>query len=302
MDEEVLYRVNILSTNIAENKYKCRLIDIGYIDWFPMKNLYVCRDKFKTLPAQSIKIFLKNLRDYSDYSCTLEILRKNLLGKSFVGEILTSKQNYDCLIETVLYDTSGIIDVNVNSLIEDTICYSTPRPSLEIDLFNEVIISQINDNGNIFCWTRNNGMNHIQKLISQLLESKIKISKIEINSDDIKKLDLLYLVLSPHQNSWYRAIIKGAGSSPDEYEMFCVDYGLNLNINKKNMWRLDKYSVALSRYPYQAIQIQLFDVLVVTEAVVEKLKNLISPGMKTSVSSFGCYFLKEFVLFFFFFK
>lgn len=292
-DKEILYRVNIVSLDIDEKKYKCRLIDIGCIDWFPINNLYICRDKFKNLPAQAIKISLKNLKDFADYSCTLEILRNNLVGKSFVGEILTDKQNYNNLIETVLYDTTGKIDVNVNNLIEDTICYSTPKPTLESNLLNEVIISQINDNGNIFCWTRNNGLNHIQKLISNLLKSKNKVSINETNLYDLSKLDLLYLVLSPHQNSWYRAIIKGPGSSSDEYLMFCVDYGMNLNIKKKDMWRLDKYSVALSRYPYQAIEIQLFDVLVVTEDVVDKMKNLICPGMKTFVSNLDRYLYKN---------
>lgn len=289
MDDENAYRVKILSSNVDGNKFKCRLIDIGCIDWFPINNLFICEDTFKTLPAQSITICLKNLSDFNDYSSTLEILRKNLLGKSFVGEILTVKENYVCIIDTVLYDTSGVVDVNVNCLIEDIICCSTPKPSLDNDSMNEVIISQINDNGSIFCWIRNNGMLQIQKLIKNLFDSKRNKSLTNTSLYDSTKLNLVYLVLSPHQNSWYRAIIKGAGASSDEYLMFCVDYGMNLNINKKNMWRLDKYSVALSRYPYQAIEIQLFDVLVITEDVVEKMKNLLSPGMKSRVSILVCY-------------
>lgn len=102
--------------------------------------------------------------------------------------------------------------------------------------------------------------------------------------DSQEKLSLLYLILSPYQNSWYRAIIKDVGATSDEYSMFCVDYGMSLTVNKKNMWRLDQYGVALSRYPYQAIQIKLYEVPVPTEESIWKLKELISPGMKLSVS------------------
>lgn len=219
------------------------------------------------------------------------------MGKSFVAEILTEKQNFVNKIDVVLFDTSGIVDVNVNCLIEDSICLSTQKPTLNTERINEVIISHINDDGKIFCWNRNNGMKIIQKLIGNLLESKtIQILMNETKPFDLKKLNLIYLILSPHQSSWYRAIIKGAGTSPDEYLMFCVDYGMFLNIKKKEMIRLDEFSVALSRYPFQAIEIQLFEVLVFTEDVLEKLKNLIGPGMMTCVSSS---WTREFVLIFF---
>lgn len=161
LDKEYFYRVNIIFINGDDDQFQCRLIDIGCTDWFPQKNLFICPDRFKTLPAQSIQIRLKNLKDYNDYLCTQEILTKKLLGKVFVGEILTSKPSCDCLIDTVLYDTSGLIDINMNSCIEDSICYSNPKPSLN-DSMNEVIVSQVNDDGSIYCWVRKNGMVHIQ--------------------------------------------------------------------------------------------------------------------------------------------
>lgn len=294
-DEENVHRIRAEKIDFDQNRCLCYMIDAGCEEWQTMDKLYICEDKFANFPAQAITLSLYGLEDFNDNPYAERNLESNLLGKVLVAEILTSREEYekqessvdmDVTIKVVLYDTSGDEDKNLNPIILESICDDTHGPILERTSLTDITITHINKAGNVFCHVKNNSMQYLQKIINNLVDEtglKVKETHHALASTGTDQLNQLYLILDKIDKKWYRAYIKTAGAAPDEYLMFCVDHGLELNVHNDDMYRLDSMSVALNRFPYQGLKLILHGLTNISETTVSRLRGLLTPGAKAFV-------------------
>lgn len=295
-DEGIVHRIRAEKIDFDQNRCLCYMIDAGCEEWQTMDKLYICDDKFANFPAQAITLSLYGLEDFNENPYAERNLETNLLGKVLVGEILTSRDEYEkqensidmeVCIKVVLYDTSGDEDKNLNPIILESICDDTRGPQLERTSLTDVAITHINQLGNVFCHVKNNSMPYLQKIINNLVDEsglKVKETHHALATIGTDQTNQLYLILDKNDQKWYRAIkTTGSSSSPDKFLMFCVDFGFELTVHSDDMYRLDSMSVALNRFPYQALKLILHGLSNISDTTVSRLRGLLTPGVKAFV-------------------
>lgn len=93
-------------------------------------------------------------------------------------------------------------------------------------------------------------------------------------------------------NKWYRASLEAEESGPF-CRMLYVDRGLKTSVNVSNIYRLEMLSVALSRYPAQAIRLRMFDIPEITDYLLSRMRVLLKPGLTAMVSRIMKYYHKN---------
>lgn len=293
---ECYHRIRIEKIDLNENQAFCFYIDIGDQEWFSCNEIYECDKKFIDFPAQAICFSLFGLEDFAENPNAKQHVDEYLAGKSLIAEILTNELEYtkqmesndlDPKIQIILYDTSSDDDIQLNPLILEKICEKTVAPQLERLKLNSVIISYINDSGDIYCQLTNSksSLHYINKLIHQLTEggSTLDFNQYRYVQSDVQNpIQNLYLIYDNDNDKWYRAAILPTKSvqntktiATKTYEsMKCVDYGMIKCVAHENIYRLDLLSAALSKYPAQAILVRLNDVQNYNENIVARLRGL----------------------------
>lgn len=94
----------------------------------------------------------------------------------------------------------------------------------------------------------------------------------------------LYLVNDEKDNKWYRASLEAEQSGPF-CRMLYVDRGIQKLVNVQNIYQLEMLSVALSRYPAQAIRMRMFDIPEITDYLLSRMRVLLKTGLTAMVST-----------------
>lgn len=278
---ECYHRIKVVE--MGENQAHCICIDNGDFEWIPFDEIYVCNPEFLTVAPQAFKLSLFGLEDFeNDPNVSQQPLFEPLVYKSLVGEIMMEKSAWmskkSAPIKMIVYDTSTDEDVNLNQTLMNTILRSIPAPSLHHKDNNQVIITNIADDG-VYCQLVKSAT-YIQQLINNIPKNEVaKYRGWYVDKTDKKKI---YLVFDPKSKNWFRARLERLMDG-DAHQMYYVDHGCKTMVNTENIYRLDKLSMVLFFYPPQVIKFALFNVQL-TGDVKKRLLALLPSGRQALVS------------------
>lgn len=169
------YRVKAEGIDIESNYCVCFFIDIGEWERVALDEIYVCDAKYLELPGQSVCFTLDGLEDFGENPKAKSHLDNLISGKVCIGEILTQRKEYekdgasnfsDARIKMILYDTSSEEDINLNPVILKHICDDTPVPELNRKGVTTVIVTHVDDSGDVYCQIKDDAMVYIQVSIN----------------------------------------------------------------------------------------------------------------------------------------
>lgn len=286
------HRIRVIHTE--HDQAYCFCIDNGEFEWISIQEIFVCDNEFLKLAAQAFEISMFGLEDFEQNPDSRQILDQNISYKSLIGEIITTKaeheKNPEGSLKVILFDTSGEDDVNLNETIVHKILSSTPLPVLSLHQQNHVVVTHVGDY--IYCQIKQS-FSYIEQLIHNLMKSKFDKKEHQGLYNDKSDTKKLYLVFDPKRKKWYRARL--VAGRADTCKMNYVDFGLTDDVDKVNIYRLDKISIALSLYPAQSIKVCLAGVKM-TEDVRKQLRALL-PGNKEAFVSIQLFMNKNSVTF-----
>ncbi|XP_058064862.1 uncharacterized protein LOC131214511, partial [Anopheles bellator] len=282
------YRVRVDEINYENKQCQCFFIDIGEKEQMALDQLYQCDPKFLELPGQAKRFTLEGLEDFCDNPKAKLHLDALISGRVFIGEILTKREEYEEAeqasgigsgqLKLALYDTSSDHDVLLNPIVLKHICDDTPEPALNRKNVNAVTISYIDDQGDVYCQMVGT-MDYIQKLITNLTQSNALDGNRGLYETKAGDKQQLYLVQDETDGKWYRAELEAEESGPS-CRMLYVDVGCRRRTNVSNIYRLEMLSLALSRYPPQAIRMRMFGLDLSEPQVLARLRALLKPAMR----------------------
>ncbi|XP_058116816.1 tudor domain-containing protein 7A isoform X2 [Anopheles coustani] len=293
------YRVRVDEINYEANQCQCFFIDIGEREQLALDALYPCDPKYLQLPGQAKCFSLDGLEDFSENPKGKHHLQDLLAGRVFIAQVLTKREDYEaaeqsdgpdtCTLKLMLYDTSTQNDVLLNPIILTRICDDTPTPELNLKVVNYVTISYVDDQGDVYCQKAGN-MKYIQKLITNLTQSNAlegEYRGLYTSTSETLLHQRLYLVQDETDGKWYRAALDAKESGPN-CRMLYVDVGCRRRVNVANIYRLEMISLALNRYPAQAIRMRMFELPDCSEPqVLARLRAFLRPAMSAMAKVFG---------------
>lgn len=155
------HRVRVEELDKSKGTALCFFIDFGDTDWLPVDQLYICEANFLCLPAQAVPFSLYGLEDFEQNPFACKHLDELLPTKSVVGKIFTKEGEFNTAnlkscskIQVVIFDTSTQDDINLNHLLLDNICNNTPAPEIRKHTVNNVLVTDVTDNGDIYVQLR----------------------------------------------------------------------------------------------------------------------------------------------------
>lgn len=296
---ECLHRVRIDHNDMEKKRCLCFYIDNGDEEWFLMDEIYECKPEFVKFPAQAICLSLFGLEDFAENPNAKQHLDAVLLSKTLIGDVASTQDEFEqqdssdyiaAKVQIALYDTSSEEDVNLNPIILDKICADCIEPTFQPNSLTNVFISHVATNGDVYCQLRgtSGGVHYVQKLIHHLTQFKFNRQQhqliVDVQSKKLEsKKDQLYLIQDTEDKKWYRATILD-NSAVDTFNMFYVDFGMARIVQTSNIFCLDSLSVALFKYPYQAIMCQLHEIYEFTPSIVNSIKGYLNPNKQAIVS------------------
>ncbi|KAK9876258.1 hypothetical protein WA026_012557 [Henosepilachna vigintioctopunctata] len=275
------YRVRALE--IEELGVNCFLIDFGDEYLIDISYLYRMRREFATCQAQAFVCRLAGLEDLYDENIPSDKISV-YLGKEVILEEahsdiddIDSDQN----IAVVMYDFANGKSINeeiLQLLIKDL-------PLIKPHKIEEVFISHIADNGDIYVQVHSKGFENLQSLILKL-EMDIEHNPPTHCAEQINaktwstNKDRLYLRKYDLDGHWYRTKILDMSPVGDMAQIQFVDKG-NYEVvkvaNDKVMYPLDKISDVLHQFPTQSIRIKM-----ALEEIPSNFVELASTNMKVN--------------------
>lgn len=287
------YRIQVKALDEAQNAALCFYIDDGFEEWLPLEatepkdlKFYQISHELYEIPAQAIHFSLFNLEDFAENLQAKDEVSRCLSDMQFVVKVKTTKEQYelqqninlDGRITVIFYDMTTEDDVNVNKKILENTCSKLRPPQLEQNRSTVVHVTHVSDCGNIYCRIHNSKeMHHIKQLINRLTCNGIS-EAYRVDSNDLASITkTLRLVFDTVDNRWYRASILTNRFPHKMTQCQFVDYGHIKSIEPQHIYKLDKLSTALSKYPPQAIVVRLndFHSSECTSKVVNRLRELL---------------------------
>lgn len=305
-----VYRVKIKEINEAKKMALCFYIDDGFEEWLSYdlidntkdpKDLKIYRipadSKLLEIPPQAVHLSLYNLEDFAENPHAIDEACKCLSDRQFLARIKTTQEQYEAQqnvnsnsnakLSVVLYDMK-IAGENVlmNKMILENICAKLHPPQLE-KRQSLVNVTHINDFGDIYCRLyKSKEMQSIEDIINRLTTNGID-DAYRVNVADLTDVEKnsknLRLVFDTSNNRWFRAVIlpscaqsqSRAGSNTAMCKF--IDYGYIKDVEHEHIYKLEKLSTALNKYPHQTIVVRLngLDSCDYTPKVIERLCELL---------------------------
>ncbi|XP_016845284.1 tudor domain-containing protein 7-like isoform X2 [Nasonia vitripennis] len=229
-------------------------IDQGDEYTFSLENIFELHNKFVLIPAQAIRMSLSDLEDISDCYEAFLILNDKLLEKTVYANMLAYKDNC-CTVKLYLkiYEENiNIADLVIEQLFKT---FLNPKSSIQTEELMHVNVSYISDNKIFVQLFKSNSYAYFTKLLrnaTKYLDNKNLQRVQNLNENAI------YLVQNPDKKTWYRAKIMKFKSEV-AVEALLIDTGANICLNKEDFYHLEKLSSILTKYPEQAIEIQVHE-------------------------------------------
>ncbi|OXU19144.1 hypothetical protein TSAR_010915 [Trichomalopsis sarcophagae] len=229
-------------------------IDQGDEYTFSLEKIFELHNKFVLIPAQAIRMSLFDLEDISDCYEAFLILNDKLLEKTVYANMLQCKDNC-CNVKLYLkiYEENiNIADLVIEQLFK---IFLNPKSSIQTEELMPVHVSYISDNKIFVQLFKSKSYAYFTKLLrnaTKYLDTKNLQRVQNLNENAI------YLVQNPDQKTWYRAKILKFKSEV-AVEALLIDTGANISLNKENFYHLEKLSSILTKYPEQAIEVQVHE-------------------------------------------
>ncbi|XP_022233229.2 uncharacterized protein LOC111081468 isoform X2 [Drosophila obscura] len=295
-------RVRVLSVDAKQRTCRCHFVDFGDVASFEFEDLVVCPAQFLVLPAQAICLGMYALEKLADHPHAQAVLLKELAGQRVVARILTTEKQFidlggcaqgvwqdgmrsACLVGT-LYDTSTADDIHLNDLVANEINRNTPAPILSPDQkSNPVLISHINDGGDLTVLLRNEDLRFVERSIATTVADIGEQHRVT-------HLDLLHdrLVFVCDESvdglkQWYRGMLTAKPKNADEetFDVYYVDDGRLRKTHISNIYRLEANNLALAGYPPLALRVRLHDVPDIVGDMLGRLRGLMPPRSEAIV-------------------
>lgn len=211
-------------------------------------------------------------------------------------------------IPAKFYDTSvPNEDIELNKLFIKQITEATPSPSVESMVAAK--ISHISRTGKLYLHLIDNDLPFINKLLKEIVGDKKRLQKANMSSM-LKFSKNLHLVYDEFDKDWYRAyVIANAdyyynidagnvdnenshdnwnvgdnvfpGNQSNQYLndvrlCFCTDFGTTKTIKLANIYNLHSLSIALYKYPCQAIPVKLNHLPTFSAYILSRLRCVLN--------------------------
>ncbi|XP_037947312.1 tudor domain-containing protein 7-like [Teleopsis dalmanni] len=298
-NQEEWHRVRVMEVNKTAKTATVFYIDYGDTENLPLTVLHECEPRFLQLPAQAITFTLFGLEDLYGNPFVIQPLKKHMpVNKSVVGEVITNEESFNSdtsaggKIQVAVFDTSSNIDINLNELIMNEVCLNSPLPSLIINTVVNVIISHVTTDGVVHFRRKGPESNYVEKLMYQLVDSKLVIDGTNnVSIDDVKSGKLILVCdKSDYEINWYRGKLADSDDvnlrvvdvpdnnkqkSDKEFDIVYVDHGFIKRIHISDMYPLDTLSSALYNFPQQRLKARLRKIPAISKEVVALMHNLL---------------------------
>lgn len=287
----IVQRVRFMELDDTRKRVKVFCIDTGEeIDKISVDNLFVCDKKFLQVAGQAVAFSLHGLEIFSELE-EVSICCDKLLGFSYVGVVLDSQEEYekqcqlvdDPKIDVILYDTSKDPEVNMNQKILTTAKPQFPVASIKANTLEHITITEITNNGEIACVhtqssTTYTAMSMITEIISQISSKPTFTQAQGFYENSTADCTDLYLVRDRKRNEkLFRAkFLQILGTN--RILMYLIDLGIEAEILKDDVYRLDELHPGLNIFPAQGMRIRLDQINTKDMKVMKLLRGLVKPG------------------------
>lgn len=292
-----VYRVQVQEIDDTQKMALCVYIDDGYEEWLSFdlddtekpKTLKIYRipRELLNIPPQAIHFSLFNLEDFADNQYAKDEIIKHLRDKECLVKPKTTQSQYEmqqlvesnATINAMFYDINASVDILMNKRILENVCGKFHVPQLEENK-TVVYVTHINETGDIYCrLSTGTDIQQIEKLLnrfsSQGIDKKYRVTETDLSDITTNNLRLAY---DSAEKRCYRATILPSRSSRDNL-VLCrfVDYGNLKYIQPEHIFKLEKLSTALNRFPPQTIVVRLSELndADYTPNVIKRLQRLL---------------------------
>ncbi|KAL0103402.1 hypothetical protein PUN28_017578 [Cardiocondyla obscurior] len=247
-------------------------IDEGYEGDYQSNVLYPLDKKFCSLPCQAVRLALQGLKDFRDCSEIVPDIENHLIVDQLFNVTVhgTDSDENGVYYIVTFYDTSKENeDVDINEVLFKKITHDM-ADALKIHKGKsmQLYITHIDDCGNIFAQVNSFAKTILSSEMSQMsLNSGIKVTNINFTKT--------YLV--EYNSQWFRVKVIDIHND-HEITVSLIDVGRNIVIPRKNLFHINKLSMALRYLPAQAMQIFLnkIDPLMYNRKLVTRFRELVS--------------------------
>lgn len=244
-----------------------------------LSDLRILDKKFCSLPAQAIRVCLAGLESFRDYETVLGHVEYYLLGLTFYVEVLNHGFDKDGPYATVnFYDTTGQDDVNLNKVLYEKIINDMiASPQMKEREVIEVLVSYVDNNGDVYIQMQTVGMKYLFDLINQLTQTGL--TEDILGYSTVTVVDRMKKYLVSFNGNWFRGEVENIYPN-GQIKMFLIDFGNTVIVNKANLLHLEYLSDVLNKFPAQAIKVNLQNIekSMFNEKMVSRLRKLIPNG------------------------
>nr|XP_033339584.1 tudor domain-containing protein 7-like [Megalopta genalis]XP_033339585.1 tudor domain-containing protein 7-like [Megalopta genalis] len=279
-DDDYWYRVRCIEYNTLTGIATVFFIDLGGEDNFHGSKLQALDKTFCVLPAQALRLSLYGFEEFSECDSILGHIEKCLIDDRalFVEVISRDKDKNGPYTTVVFQDTHGPDDINLNTeLYKQILQHTVAASKLGIGgQLSEVLISHIEENGNIFVQVKSESMKILVSLLHRLVCTGLNAEEVE--NCKVTEIDEDKTYFVSVNNNWYRGKI--VNHVHDQLKAYLIDFGKTVNTSKNNLLSLEKLSEILAKYPAQALKVHLHNIdnSMFNEKMVAKLKELAPSG------------------------
>lgn len=288
------YRVRVEMVEEKKNEAYCFYIDDGYQEWLAYntpdpadQKLYQIDQNLLHIPGQAIHFSLFNLAEFADNEDAKTEAAKLLTDKTFTAKIRSTKEDYEAqLNESNLDPKVNVIfcesdadrgEIIVNKQIVENVFAKMQPP--KFDDKTNAFMKHVSDDGEIYFWLHGNTeMKTIKRMIARVTAKPMNEShRVEFNELTYGSDQKLRLIYDDVDERWYRAEILPKMQQNGIANCKCVDYGYIKKVVHKNIYKLERLSLALSKYPPQAIPARLagFNAIDYTPKFIGQIRELL---------------------------
>lgn len=254
-------------------------VDQGNEEWLDVNTVFVCDKEFLSVPEQAVLFSLFGMDAMEGNPYAKPILERQLMERAFVAELVTREEEYEeeTKIKVVLYDTSGADDVNLVEQLHERICEAGRPPQLNAVAPTQVKVTYVSDRGDVICQVPNTGFEYVQRLVQTVVQKEDSMIHCRGLKENLASGDAAtrYLVFDRENDSWYRAVLKVRHPQTARHQMYCLDFGHQVQVAEADIYHLEPLCKALSRFPAMALRLELYDIPKMNARIISRIRDLL---------------------------
>ncbi|XP_052744074.1 tudor domain-containing protein 7B [Bicyclus anynana] len=245
--------------------------DHGDIDTVPIDQIKILEPQFRKLPAQAILCRLEGVEELAASEAGTALVQRRLLGAALVAAPGLRDDPADPSVAVELFDTSTMVDINVNKELVQDFCLSgdfqlTQKPC-------SVEVGCVTEEGRVWV-SRAEGVEAVRAALALLTDGPHRRALPPAPRAPPALSKGLYIVRTL-AGDWVRCTVISGLDGEGTVRTLLVDSGLILRAPLSSLVPLNVFSPALNAYPPQAQQVRLSGVERVAGGMVARLRELL---------------------------